>query len=173
MTGAPILSAFSITFTIFCAYVSESEPPSTVKSWEKTKVRRPLIMPWPVTTPSPGWCCASMPNSVQRCALSMSYSRKDPSSSSSERRSRAVSLPFLCWAAMRASPPPVSAWARSPSSFLRNACFTCAGCSGSAAAANARARHGADDEVAAAPRGRSTDAEKRASMGHKIARTAS
>lgn len=29
-------------------------PPDTVKSWEKTYVRRPLIRQWPVTTPSPG-----------------------------------------------------------------------------------------------------------------------
>ena len=39
---------------IFCACASESEPPNTVKSLENTKTVRPLIVPQPVTTPSPG-----------------------------------------------------------------------------------------------------------------------
>lgn len=32
MTGAPTLTAMSIIFTIFCACVSERDPPKTVKS---------------------------------------------------------------------------------------------------------------------------------------------
>ena len=58
----------SCSLVIFCACVSESEPPKTVKSLAKTKTARPLTVPQPVTTPSPEifspW---SMPKSVQRC----------------------------------------------------------------------------------------------------------
>ena len=36
MTGAPFLTARSITLQIFSANASESDPPKTVKSWEKT-----------------------------------------------------------------------------------------------------------------------------------------
>ena len=49
-----------------------------------------------------------MPKSVQRCSTNMSYSSKEPSSSSSSIRSRAVSLPRLCCASMRLSRPPPS-----------------------------------------------------------------
>ena len=45
MTGAPTFIAWSITLQIFSAWASESAPPKTVKSWLKTKTRRPLIMP--------------------------------------------------------------------------------------------------------------------------------
>ena len=47
----------SMTLQIFCAWRSDSEPPNTVKSWLKTKTSRPLIVPEPVTTPSPGMRC--------------------------------------------------------------------------------------------------------------------
>ena len=53
MTGAPFFIAMSITLHIFAAKVSESEPPNTVKSCEKTYTCRPSIVPRPVTTPSP------------------------------------------------------------------------------------------------------------------------
>ena len=53
MTGQRYRSAMSITLTIFSAKASPSEPPKTVKSCEKTKTRRPSMVPWPVTTPSP------------------------------------------------------------------------------------------------------------------------
>ena len=33
--GAPIVTARSMTFTIFAAFVSERDPPKTVKSWAK------------------------------------------------------------------------------------------------------------------------------------------
>ncbi len=36
MTGAPMRIAMSMTLQIFCAMVSDSEPPNTVKSWAKT-----------------------------------------------------------------------------------------------------------------------------------------
>ena len=45
MTGAPTFIAWSITLQIFSACASHSAPPNTVKSWLKTKTRRPLIMP--------------------------------------------------------------------------------------------------------------------------------
>ena len=54
MTGAPTFSAMSMTLHIFCACRSDSDPPNTVKSWENTNTSRPLIVPDPVTTPSPG-----------------------------------------------------------------------------------------------------------------------
>ena len=52
--GARILSAMSWILMIFWACASDSEPPNTVKSLAKTKTVRPLTVPQPVTTPSPG-----------------------------------------------------------------------------------------------------------------------
>ena len=45
ITGQPSLSARSITLQIFSANASESVPPKTVKSCEKTKTLRPKIVP--------------------------------------------------------------------------------------------------------------------------------
>jgi hypothetical protein len=45
ITGHPYLSARSITLQIFSANTSESVPPNTVKSCEKTKTRRPKMVP--------------------------------------------------------------------------------------------------------------------------------
>ena len=53
ITGQPILAARSMILHIFSAITSPSEPPKTVKSWEKTHTRRPSIVPCPVTTASP------------------------------------------------------------------------------------------------------------------------
>ena len=36
MTGAPFCIAISMILQIFSAWVSDSEPPKTVKSWQKT-----------------------------------------------------------------------------------------------------------------------------------------
>ena len=36
ITGAPFCIAMSMTLQIFSACVSDSEPPNTVKSWQKT-----------------------------------------------------------------------------------------------------------------------------------------
>ena len=52
--GARAFIAMSWILTIFCACVSDSEPPNTVKSLAKTNTVRPLTVPQPVTTPSPG-----------------------------------------------------------------------------------------------------------------------
>ena len=53
MTGAPTLSARSISLWIFSANTSPSAPPKTVKSWLNTNTLRPSIVPQPVMTPSP------------------------------------------------------------------------------------------------------------------------
>jgi hypothetical protein len=45
ITGQPYFTARSITLQIFSAKTSLNEPPKTVKSWEKTKTRRPKIVP--------------------------------------------------------------------------------------------------------------------------------
>ena len=46
--------AMSWILMIFCAWVSDSEPPNTVKSLANRYTVRPLTVPQPVTTPSPG-----------------------------------------------------------------------------------------------------------------------
>ena len=63
---------------IFAAWVSDSEPPNTVKSLANTNTVRPLTVPQPVTTPSPGTFVFSMPKSSQRCWTNMSNSSKEP-----------------------------------------------------------------------------------------------
>src|SRR6056297_293067 len=80
---------------------------------------RPLIVPQPVTTPSPAGRFFSIPKSVQRWVTNMSYSSKLPSSSNSSTRSRAVSLPRACCASMRFCPPPMRASARRVSNSCR------------------------------------------------------
>ena len=52
MTGAPTLSAMSMSLWIFSAKTSPSAPPKTVKSWLNTKTLRPSMVPQPVMTPS-------------------------------------------------------------------------------------------------------------------------
>src|SRR6266849_325560 len=108
MMGARALSAMSWILVIFSAWVSDKEPPNTVKSLANTKTVRPLTVPHPVTTPSPG---------ILVCA--MSNSSNELRSSRSAMRSRAVSLPRLCWASMRFLPPPRRACPRRCSSFSR------------------------------------------------------
>jgi hypothetical protein len=102
MTGAPTFMAMSMTLQIFCAWRSLSEPPNTVKSCAKTKTSRPLIVPDPVTTPSPGTFCSAMPKSVALCSTNMSYSSKLSESSSTVSRSRASAAPSC--AARRSAP---------------------------------------------------------------------
>ena len=45
MSGHPYFTARSITLQTFSAKTSESVPPKTVKSCEKTKTLRPKIVP--------------------------------------------------------------------------------------------------------------------------------
>ena len=77
MTGQPILAARSMILHIFSAMTSPSEPPKTVKSWEKTQTGRPSIRPWPVTTASPQGLFFSMSNSAVRWRTKVSSSWKD------------------------------------------------------------------------------------------------
>src|SRR5437660_1376802 len=98
--GARAFMAMSWILTILPACVSDSEPPNTVKSLAKTKQVRPFTVPQPVTTPSPGIFCLSMPNSEVRCSTNMSISSNEALSRRRSMRSRAVSLPRLCWASM-------------------------------------------------------------------------
>ena len=44
-TGHPYVTAMSITLQTFSAKTSDSEPPNTVKSCEKTKTFRPNTVP--------------------------------------------------------------------------------------------------------------------------------
>ena len=74
ITGQPIFAARSMILTIFSAMTSPSEPPKTVKSWEKTQTRRPSIVPWPVTTASPQGRFFSIPNSTVRWRTKVSSS---------------------------------------------------------------------------------------------------
>src|SRR5262245_57074447 len=99
----------SITLQIFAALVSESEPPKTVKSCANAYTTRPSTRPWPVTTPSPGTICRSMPKSRHRWVTSLSTSSKVSGSNSASIRSRAVSLPASRCRARRSTPPPSSA----------------------------------------------------------------
>src|SRR6185312_9766023 len=77
---------------------------------------RPLMVPQPVTTPSPGITILPISKSVARWVTNMSYSSNESGSSNTSRRSRAVSLPFLCCASIRCWPPPRRAAARRSSS---------------------------------------------------------
>src|SRR4051795_11012640 len=104
---------------IFSACASLSEPPNTVKSWLKTKTNRPLTVPYPVTTPSPGTFCSPMPKSWLRCSTKMSHSSKESGASKTSMRSRAVSLPLSCCAWTRREPPPARAAARFSSNRRR------------------------------------------------------
>ena len=83
----------SITLTIFSAKASPSDPPKTVKSCENTNTRRPSIVPWPVTTPSPYGRFSIMLKFGLRCRTKASSSVKLPGSSRSSMRSRASSFP--------------------------------------------------------------------------------
>ena len=65
-TGQPTLTAMSITLQTFSAKTSDSEPPKTVKSWLKTQMGRPKIVPYPVTTASPYGRWSRIPNSTSR-----------------------------------------------------------------------------------------------------------
>ena len=52
MSGAPTLSAMSISLWTFSANTSPSAPPKIVKSWLNTNTLRPSTVPHPVMTPS-------------------------------------------------------------------------------------------------------------------------
>ena len=176
-TGAPTFIAWSITLQIFRAWAAEREPPKTVKSWLNANTRRPFTRPWPITTPSPGTRWRAIPKSWESCSTNMSHSSKDPSSKSSSRRSRAVSLPLACWAAIRFSPPPRRAASRRRSSSRRMSCTVLRGPEGTKAGAGTgagtRAEAGAEAESrpqgqAARRRLRTSPRTSRAAAGMEV-----
>src|SRR5262245_13290459 len=77
-----------------------------------------------------------MPKSVERWVTNLSISVKLPGSHSRATRSRAVSLPALCWRSTRSGPPPASA-RRSSSARRSNAGGGAAGAAGVAGSASA------------------------------------
>src|SRR5437867_1957338 len=129
MTGAPTFIAMSMIFTILFANISPRLPPNTVKSWENTNTRRLSIVPYPVTTPSPGIFFFSMSKSVVRWTTNRSVSTNDPGSRRWSSRSRAVSFPRFRCASIRSGPPPIRA-----SAFRRRSSWTL----GSSATGDAR-----------------------------------
>ena len=88
-----------------------------MKSWAKRYTGRPSMRADPVTTPSPGTRCASMPKSVAWWTTNRSSSSKEPLSTSPAIRSRAVRLPPACCRAIRSAPPPSSAAPRRRASW--------------------------------------------------------
>ena len=157
MIGARAFIAASCTLMIFCAWVSDSEPPNTVKSLANRNTVRPLTVPQPVTTPSPGILVFSMPKSVERCSTNMSNSSNEPLSSSSSMRSRAVSLPRLCCASMRAC-------AAAGAGLARGAVRACRGCPSCRALRIPRIEGKSHTTAAAAPR--SAGLPKRGRLRH-------
>src|SRR4051794_19410449 len=115
MTAQPILAAKSITLHIFSPITSPSEPPKTVKSWEKTQTGRPSIVPWPVTTASPHGRFLSISKSCVRWRTNVSSSWNEPGSRSLSMRSRAVIFPRSCCFSTAASDPAWAAWRSSSS----------------------------------------------------------
>ena len=53
MIGQPTMATHSISLATLRPNISPTEPWNTVWSWLNTATGRPLIRPWPVTTPSP------------------------------------------------------------------------------------------------------------------------
>src|SRR5512140_381107 len=106
--GAPTFIARSMSLQIFAAFVSERDPPKTVKSCAKTNTGRPSTRTDPATTPSPGisFAGSSIPKSRARWTTKGSISSKEPGSPRSSTRSRAVSFPALCCFSRRSAPPP-------------------------------------------------------------------
>ena len=118
MIGAPTFIAMSMILQIWlCACRSDSEPPNTVKSWLNTNTSRPWIVPLPVTTPRHPECAAAPSRSrCNRARHTCRAPRTSPRPAAPSRRSRAVSLPLACCAAIRFSPPPIRAARRRRSS---------------------------------------------------------
>jgi hypothetical protein len=105
---------------IFAACVSDSEPPRTVKSLAKTKTVRPLIVPQPVTTPSPGNLGLAIHAEIDAAVLHehvelfkgvLVHEKFDPLARGQLAR--------VCCASIRAAPPPSRAWARRSSSVSK------------------------------------------------------
>ena len=53
MIGQPTIATHSISRATLRPNISPTVPWNTVWSWLNTPTGRPLMVPWPVTTPSP------------------------------------------------------------------------------------------------------------------------
>ena len=128
MIGQPTIATHSISRATLRPNISPTEPWNTVWSWLNTPTGRPLMVPWPVTTPSPNSALGS-PGVLHSAPIS----RKLPGSSSAWIRERALGMPFFSRLATAFSPPgslASSSFSRSSASSLRSgfvghfACFS-------------------------------------------------
>ena len=77
ITGAPTFIAWSMTLQIFSAWVSDSEPPKTVKSLREDEHQTAVDGAVADHDAVAGiFSALSMPKSVQRCSLNRSHSSK-------------------------------------------------------------------------------------------------
>jgi hypothetical protein len=111
-----VLQRHVLDLVIFWAWVSESEPPNTVKSLANTKTVRPLTVPQPVTTPSPGILVFSMPKSSSGAARTCRTPRRSPVEQQFDALARGQLAALVLRVDALASPPPQVAFWRSTSS---------------------------------------------------------
>ena len=90
MIGQPTIATHSISRATLRPNISPTEPWNTVWSWLNTPTGRPLMVPCPVTTPSPKSAFG-----ITRRLASAPISRKVPGSSSAWMRARALGMPFF------------------------------------------------------------------------------
>ncbi len=69
MIGQPTIATHSISRATLRPNISPTEPWNTVWSWLNTPTGRPLMVPWPVTTPSPNSALGSPGVLAQRTDL--------------------------------------------------------------------------------------------------------
>ena len=132
MIGQPTMATHSISRATLRPNISPTVPWNTVWSWLNTPTGRPLMVPWPVTTPSPKSALGS-----PGVLASAPISKKLPGSSSAWMRARALGMPFLSRLATAFSPPgslASSSFSRSSASFSAVVC----GCRGGGSFASCR-----------------------------------
>src|SRR5690349_8285530 len=115
MIGHPTMATHSISLATLRPNISPTEPWNTVWSWLNTPTGLPLMVPCPVTTPSPNNALGS-PGVLHSAPIS----RKLPGSSSALMRARALGMPFFSRLATAFSPPgsfASSSFSRSSASF--------------------------------------------------------
>jgi len=83
----------SMTLQTFSANAPDRLPPKTVKSWLKTQTWRPSIVPYPVTTPSPGTFLSAHVEVGDSMRLELVEFDERPPSSRNSTRLRAVIRP--------------------------------------------------------------------------------
>src|SRR6476620_1039202 len=115
MIGQPTIATHSISLATLRPNISPTEPWNTVWSWLKTPTGLPLMVPCPVTTPSPNSASGS-PGVLHSAPIS----RKLPGSTSALMRARALGMPFFSRLATAFSPAgslASSSFSRSSASF--------------------------------------------------------